>query len=40
MPLGKRIAHMPPEGRLGVLDPLEEAIVSAVDGRFQVLACA
>jgi hypothetical protein len=26
MPLGQRIAHMRPEGRLGVLDPLEEAI--------------
>jgi hypothetical protein len=32
MPLGQRIAHMLPEGRLRIRDPLDELLVNAGDG--------
>jgi len=38
MPLGQRIAHMAPEGRLGILDSLQEGIISAGNGRLEMLA--
>ena len=40
MPLGQSIAHVLPEGRLGVLNPLEEPIVSRVDGVLEVVGRA
>ena len=33
MPLGQRIADMAPEGRLGMLDSLQEAIIDAGKGK-------
>ena len=38
MPLGQRVAHMAPEGSLGVFDPLREAVVGTGDGRLEVKA--
>jgi hypothetical protein len=33
MPLGQRMAHVPPEGRLSVRDPLGELVPAALNGQ-------
>jgi len=37
MPLGQRIAHMRPEGCLGILDPLRKDFVDAGDRHLEVV---